>query len=378
MHILYSAPDIDIAAGHGGSGHVTGVLQALHKARHDVTVIVQHTQRTWNGMRVIPYKRPTFRIIRALFAYFIPFFIAFYYCATRKTDLVYERAKIFGGGAVSAARLWRIPSVYEMNEPIPFALGKEGWKDHFIGWWHRRSARRATLTTGTHDSFFTGLDTTRCLLIDYGTDPALFTPTHWHGQKAKTILYTGSFATWHACDHVIEAARILAKKHKDIHFLLLGTGDQWQTCNDLVKKYRLGTTVSLPGKVAHDLIPGYIQEATICLALFDRNYPLFTKYDYFYSPIKVHEYKACGKPVVASDIGNLRRIVRDGVNGLLVNEKDPAAIAHAIQHLLENQKLYARISRRNRDDIEEIYNWETINQQILDRVQALSTQKHRT
>ena len=58
------------------------------------------------------------------------------------------------------------------------------------------------------------------------------------------------------------------------------------------------------------------------------------------------EAAACGVPVIASNVGGLRDNVVDGVTGLLVNERDPAKFALAIDDLLERPELRELMGRR--------------------------------
>ncbi len=368
MHIFYSAPDIKLEAAHGGSGHVEGVLSSLMKLGHRLTVLVQSDQAAYKGEKIIRFTRADNAVARTVRSFCIPFFTAFYYCVAKKTDLVYERAKIFGGGGVLAAWLCGKKSVYEMNEPIPFGLSAvKDRKEKLIERWHVWVAKHATIVTGTHESFFLNMGAKNTMIINYGTDPALFKPEETK-EMTKMILYTGSFAPWHACDKVIEVAKRLVLKDKDVQFVLLGEGQQFELCKRLVAAYHLEKHVLLPGRVPHSEIPAYTQRAAICLALFDQHYPLFKRFDYFYSPIKVHEYKACGKPIIASNIGNLKKIVQNGKNGFLVDEQNVEEIEHAIVMLLQNKALYHTMSAQNRKDVVEEYNWDVINQKILTAV----------
>lgn len=62
------------------------------------------------------------------------------------------------------------------------------------------------------------------------------------------------------------------------------------------------------------------------------------------SPLKLFEYLACGLPVVASDLPALREVIRDGENGLLFAEGDPAALASALVRLEASAELRARLA----------------------------------
>ena len=64
------------------------------------------------------------------------------------------------------------------------------------------------------------------------------------------------------------------------------------------------------------------------------------------SPLKLFEYMAAGRPIVASDLPSIREVLRDGVNALLVPPGDPVAMAAAIARLLGDRALAARLAAR--------------------------------
>ena len=62
------------------------------------------------------------------------------------------------------------------------------------------------------------------------------------------------------------------------------------------------------------------------------------------------EAMQCGLPVVTSREGAIPEIIKDGINGLLVNPKDPLDIANSIMLLINSKKLMDNMSRTNRLD----------------------------
>jgi D-inositol-3-phosphate glycosyltransferase len=78
------------------------------------------------------------------------------------------------------------------------------------------------------------------------------------------------------------------------------------------------------------------------------------------------EAMACGAPVVASDVGGLSFIVRDGETGYLVPERDPRALADCLGKLLRDPDLRARLGRRG-IEVARDYAW----RRIADRIESL-------
>ena len=363
MKIIYSAPDIGLNDCNGGSAHVSGVINAMHKAGHNVNLICNSGEID-NIIKIKKFKSGLFRVLNYFFS---PFFITVYLCLKEKPDIIYERARIFGGGAILAGKLFDIKSIYEMNEPI----GEDNNKlKKIIFNWHMIISRLSNLVTGTHPKFFLGIEKSKQKLVHYGIDPEKFSPEvnsseiikKYNLENSNVILYIGSFAKWHSCENIIKAAELIIKKDKKIKFLMAGDGEKLEKCRELTKILKIHKSIIFTGKIEYSDMPKYINASTICLALFDRNY--FAN-DYYFSPIKVHEYKACGKPIIASNIGNLKNLVKNNENGLTVNENKIEDICNKIIILLKNKDLYRKISINNRKEIEKNYNWLKITEDIL-------------
>jgi len=83
-------------------------------------------------------------------------------------------------------------------------------------------------------------------------------------------------------------------------------------------------------------------------------------------PLVALEAMACGKPLVASDVGGLRDIIVPNMNGLLVPPADPEKLAGAIISLIQNEHLSRDIGRRNACEAKK-YSWDM----IVDRIEAV-------
>tara|TARA_B100000749_G_scaffold222723_1_gene177878 strand:- start:50 stop:454 length:405 start_codon:yes stop_codon:yes gene_type:complete len=75
------------------------------------------------------------------------------------------------------------------------------------------------------------------------------------------------------------------------------------------------------------------------------------------SPLKLFEYMAAGKPIVASNLPSIREVLRDGENAVLVEPGNPTALTSGLRRVLEDRKLAERIASRAFDEVTE-YSWD--------------------
>lgn len=387
LKILYLAPDVLISGSHGGSSHVAEATKSLARMGNKVYLLrranffnFQKKGNLWIiGLPVIDV--PFFRS----FTYVIYTILTTIFCSMLlNIDLVYERGRIFGGFGVLLAKLFRKKSVYEFNEPfislllVNNVLKEDSFYFKVINNLHNAVIGNATLTTITNENMKTDVKEGNTLLIWWGTNPEVFKPNikcddiieRFNLKKGKTFLYGGSFSEWHSCETMIEIIKRLVKDDKVIKLIMIGKGSKLNKCKRKVKENNLRNNVIFLNKINHNEMPRFINASDFCFALFDRNYKPFRKFSFFYSPIKIHEYKACGKPVIASDFGNLNELVKDNINGISVNEQNTDDIVKRTKALIKNKILIEKVSKNNRKEIIDKYNWDVINKTVLNKLSS--------
>lgn len=92
-------------------------------------------------------------------------------------------------------------------------------------------------------------------------------------------------------------------------------------------------------------------------------FPNLEHYAYYMSPLKMFEYMASGRPIIASDLPSVREILNKE-NAVLVPPEDAEALARAIEDLLNDPEKAERLAKRARKDVE-AHTWEQRAEKIV-------------
>jgi glycosyltransferase involved in cell wall biosynthesis len=115
------------------------------------------------------------------------------------------------------------------------------------------------------------------------------------------------------------------------------------------------------GQVAPERVPLYLSAFDVCAMPF----PWTTHFAYYASPIKLFEYMASRRALVASDLPSIAEVVTDGESALLVPPSDVDALAEAIRRLKDDAGLRARLAENAYALVMEKYTWEARAKHIL-------------
>lgn len=173
------------------------------------------------------------------------------------------------------------------------------------------------------------------------------------------VLYIGQLHGGQYAELFIKSSPRVLKSNPGVTFMIVGNGYRLNELKALVARLNLDKHFIFTGSVYHDEIPYYINEADVCVACFEENDITRCK-----SPLKIVEYLACGKAIVASRVGEVRNMV--GGVGMLTEPGEADSLADGITALLKNKKLREEMGRRSRERAESKYNWSVTAGNLLE------------
>ena len=167
----------------------------------------------------------------------------------------------------------------------------------------------------------------------------------------EIILFLGGLSPPKGPDILLKAMPKILKNIPDARLIFVGGGGMREELEILCEKLGVEGDVKFTGFVEESLKPFYYRAANVfCL-------PSVMKHEIF--GIVNLEAMACGVPIVASQIGGVPDVVKDGENGLLVPPRDSKILADAIIYLLENKDIREKMGNNGRRKVEG-YSWERI------------------
>tara|TARA_B110000967_G_C18901903_1_gene576379 strand:+ start:2925 stop:4040 length:1116 start_codon:yes stop_codon:yes gene_type:complete len=166
--------------------------------------------------------------------------------------------------------------------------------------------------------------------------------------KTKIALYTGSLIA----DRKIENILFLAERNKEVLFVIAGGPEKQMNHYKNLSSQQNLENIKFLGHIPHNIIPSYLFSADILLALWSPMVPTIN----FCSPLKVFEYMAAGRVILAHGFSTIKEILSDGVNAYVADPEDLDDLNKKFKQAL-NDKNEGIISSMARKDAFEKYSW---------------------
>jgi len=198
------------------------------------------------------------------------------------------------------------------------------------------------------------IDEEKICIIPFGVDDDLFIPSKKRIERERfEILYVGSLIELKGVFYLINALPHILKNVSDVTLRIVGEGKQKSFLQKLVHGLDLDENVVFEGFIPHLQIHKFFQKCDVfCFPTLGEP---FGK--------ALIEAMACGKAVIATNIGGSSEIIQNGVNGILVPPRNETAIATEILELIYNRPKRVKLGENARKTVEKKYSWKIISRQ---------------
>lgn len=355
MRILYSHR---IQSRDGQGVHLDAMVAALRAAGHDVLVVgpAAYDQAGLGGeSRLVAGLRrwlPSAAAELAELAYGVPAYLRLARAAAAfRPDAIYERYNLFHLAGALFARRRGLPFLVEVNAPLAEERARFGTlrlralarrAEAFV--W--RSADRLLPVTEVLAGHATaaGVDPRRIVVVPNGIDLADFPePAPPPASAAEDVVlgFVGFVRAWHGLDAVIRAIAAWQGRPR-LRLVVVGDGPARVELERLAEGLGVAARVRFTGLAAREAIPGLVAGFDIALQ------PAAVAYA---SPLKVFEYMAAGRAIIAPAQPNLQEILEDEHTALLFDPSRPGAMWEAVLRLAADAGLRRRLGAAARAEI---------------------------
>lgn len=283
-------------------------------------------------------------------------------------DLVYERYSLFSTALSTIAARTGVPGILEINAPlideqrIYRSLHDEERAADILRQQVTAASRVACVSEPVAHWVRERVPQSgdKVMVAANGVNVSRIQPATDHNER-PVVVFVGTLKPWHGVEVLIEAA---ALARQDWQLRVIGDGPEAESLQKLART--LQVDVDFVGAVIPEAIPAALAACSIAVA----PYPA-TEHEeqQYFSPLKIYEYCAAGLAVIASRVGQVPRILKDQVTGILVEPSDPTALRDAIDALAVDRERRRCLAVAARQDAVDHHSWDCVLTTILEGVQ---------
>ena len=406
---VYQESNIRFHEPHAAQLHIYHTMRGLQRAGHEVTLLAlqgrqvlrtkdlqifksdtllpsHYGQSGWSG--TAPFKRFESGVRRLQSELHLPYLALFdsYRMAEAGSinlkgfDLIHERFNLLALGGAWASRKLGIPFVLEVNadllEQRKFKGSPERGLRRLFALWATQmcfnaAAKIICISAGLKDHLNKKwkVEDSKLAVVPCAADTEAFGPNDNPEQVRRglglttepVVIWVGGYYPWHDLELLVESFALVLQRRPDARLVLVGDGQTRPSIAQKVQNGGLQRSVIMTGAIAHADVPEMLSIADIAVV---PSSPVPASRGGTGTPLKLFEYMAAGKPIVATALDQAAEVIQDGHNGLLVEAGDVNSFAGAILTLLDEPAERLRLGQNARQRAIELYSWEAYTRKL--------------
>jgi len=389
--------------------HIYHTIRGLQKAGHDVTllalqgrqVLCTEDLQVFESNKLLPSHYGQLRLTgNALFKRFessvrrlqselhLPYLALFDsfrmaeagFNNLKSFDLIHERFNLLSLGGAWASRKLGIPFVLEVNadllEQRKFkGTPERGLRRLFSVWATRicfNTAAKIICISGSlkdHLSRKWNIEDSKLTVVPCAADVDALGPNNNPELVRRdlglttepVVIWVGGFYPWHDLELLLESFTLVLERHPNAKLVLVGDGQTRQSIAHNVQANGLEQSVIMTGAIAHSDVPRMLSIADIAVV---PSAPVPASRGGTGTPLKLFEFMAAGKPIVATALDQAAEVIQNSNTGLLVEAGNVNRFAEAILTLLNDPAERRRLGQNARQRTIELYSWEQYTRKL--------------
>jgi glycosyltransferase involved in cell wall biosynthesis len=290
-----------------------------------------------------------------------------------KPDLVYERAAYLQESGLNNMKMRSCPHYMEINAPF---MDEVAQFEKAPTLWHRKARHVESLQARHPDKVYVVSTVLKKYYMQYGGDEDRIEviPNCVNTLKAKcnmklkrsllekfglrgkkVIGFVGSIFPYHGIDVLIRAFANIAASDTVTVLLIVGDGETLPELRTLCRRLGIDDRVIFTGSVPNQNVFSYIDLMDIAV---------MAKSNWYGSPVKIFEYGAMKKPIIAPLTPPVMDVMREGIDGWLT-QPDEISVSKAILGLLGNKELSLRMAGSFHNKVMNKHTWQRAAAAIL-------------
>jgi glycosyltransferase involved in cell wall biosynthesis len=287
---------------------------------------------------------------------------------TLRPDFVYKRHARLDVGALRAARAAGVPSLLEVNclftapeyhQFEPLSLPRLAAR------YERQALKLAGVVVAVSTPLAQAIERlsgVRAVVLPNGADPERFDPARANRQTVRarlglgdalTIGWAGVMRDWHGLGLLLQAVAAIP----DVRLLLVGDGPARPSVEREAAAAGIAERLVITGRVPAAEMPDYLAAMDVAVVASDRTQVA--------SPMKLVEYMAMERVVVAPRLDNIRDLVSDGRDGLLFTPENADDLTGVLRRLIGDAPLRQTLGAAARQTVLGTRTWRRNAERVL-------------
>lgn len=368
---IFVTVDGDLSKRTGQRTHVIQLCTELAKQGHEVCLFT-HSANTEEDR--LPFAWMTVRVIPIFHGISYQLSLLLYLLwrgARARPTLMYARTLAYTFSPALVARMLKVPLILEVNGFVLDEVRMSNpdikmWRVSLTrvleGWRCRVADQIIVVTDGLAELLENsyGLEMDKITVIPNGVDTKLFTVRDARASKRRLglcgdeshVCFVGSLVKWQGVETLVRASARVLQEFPGVRFLVVGDGPERDKLEALAQSLGTAGQFCFTGYLAPTRVAEHVSASDVCVAPFtaDRNQRIGL------SPLKVFEYMASARPIVASNVRGLE-VLEQQRAGLLVEPDNISALANGIVRLLRHAAVRQQMGRNGRRLVGDHLTW---------------------